>query len=96
MGMNASASGSPRKLSKEASTSLTSDLLPKSCLNLPFLPTPLVFQSADLRLAVLAVRTTMCCMSLHVNSVLASRAKAQMAAARGADADVPVCPLVHW
>lgn len=32
----------------------------------------------------------MCCMSLHVKSLLASRASAQIPAANGAEADVPV------
>lgn len=57
---------------------------------LPFLPTPLVTQSIALRLAGFAVLTTMCCISLQVSSLFASRARAQIPAAKGADADVPV------
>lgn len=57
---------------------------------LPFLPTPLTCQSSALRFAGLAVRTTICCISRHVKLRLASKAKAQIPAARGAEADVPV------
>lgn len=62
---------------------------------LPFLPTPLTCQSSALRFAGLAVRTTMCCMSRHVKFLLASSAKAQIPAASGADAEVPVWLAVH-
>lgn len=62
---------------------------------LPFLPTPLTVQSGARRLAGLAVATTMCCMSLQVSWLFASSARAQMPAARGAEADVPVWLLVH-
>ena len=41
------------------------------------------------------VKTTKCCMSLQVRLGLASKAKAQMPAASGADADVPVCSDVQ-
>lgn len=58
--------------------------------NSPFLPTPFTFQSEDLRLAGRAVRTTICCISRHVSSLFDSSARAQMPAAKGADADVPV------
>lgn len=61
----------------------------------PFLPTPLTVQSGARRLAGLAVATTMCCMSLQVSRLFASSARAQMPAARGAEADVPVWLLVH-
>ena len=37
----------------------------------------------------------MCCTSLHVRSGLASRARAMMAAAIGAEAEVPVCFIVQ-
>ena len=37
----------------------------------------------------------MCWTSLQVRSGLASRARAMMAAAMGAEADVPVCFIVH-
>ena len=62
---------------------------------LPFRPTPFTCQSSALRLAGLAVRTTMCCISRHVKLRLASKAKAQIPAANGADADVPVWLAVH-
>lgn len=62
----------------------------------PFLPTPLVTQSRAFRFAGLAVLTTMCCISRQVRLGLASRARAQIPAARGADAEVPVWLLVHW
>jgi len=61
----------------------------------PFLPTPLITQSGACRFAGLAVLTTMCCMSLQVRSLFASRARAQMPAANGADAEVPVWLLVQ-
>lgn len=41
------------------------------------------------------VRTTICCMSLHVRVGFASSARAHIPAARGADAEVPVCSTVH-
>ena len=37
----------------------------------------------------------MCCTSLHVRSGFASRARAMMAAAIGAEAEVPVCFMVQ-
>ena len=37
----------------------------------------------------------MCCTSLHVRSGLASRVRATMAAAMGAEAEVPVCFIVQ-
>ena len=57
---------------------------------LPFLPTPLVCQSSAFKFAGLADRTTMCCMSRHVKFRFASNARAQIPAASGAEADVPV------
>ncbi|KAF1770922.1 hypothetical protein GCK72_002746 [Caenorhabditis remanei] len=57
----------------------------------PFLDHPGLFSSGF----QLAVRRTRCCISLHVNSGFASRARAIIPAARGADADVPVCLSVH-
>lgn len=62
----------------------------QNCNNLPFLPTPFTFQSEDFRLAGRAVRTTICCMSRHVSSLLDSNARAQIPAAKGAEAEVPV------
>lgn len=41
------------------------------------------------------VKTTKYCMSLHVSVGLASKAKAQIPAAKGAEADVPVCSTVQ-
>ena len=41
------------------------------------------------------VNTTRCCMSLQVRLELASKAKAQIPAANGAEADVPVWSEVH-
>lgn len=43
----------------------------------------------------LDVNTTKYCISLQVRLGLASRARAQIPAARGAEADVPVCSTVH-
>lgn len=63
--------------------------------NSPFRPTPLVTQSKAFRLAGFAVLTTMCCISLQVKSLLASRARAHIPAAKGADADVPVWLVVQ-
>ena len=60
---------------------------------IPLRPTPLTCQSSAFRLAGLAVRTTMCCMSLHVRFLFDSRAKAQIPAASGADADVPLSAI---
>ena len=38
----------------------------------------------------------MCCMSRHPNFGFASSVSATIAAAIGAEADVPVCDEVHW
>lgn len=48
-----------------------------------------------IRWPLLAVRTTMCCMSRHVRFRFASSTKAQIPAASGAAADVPVWLGVH-
>ncbi len=67
------------------------------CFSLPARPTPLMLQSAAFRPFGLAVAITICCMSLQVSSVLASKAKALIPAASGAEADVPVWfPVQSW
>jgi len=57
---------------------------------IPFRPTPLKFQSEANKCVGLAVNTTICCISLQVNLLLASSVKATIPAASGAEADVPV------
>jgi hypothetical protein len=51
---------------------------------------PLVTQPLSWSGSGLDVKTTRCCISLQVRLELASRAKAQIPAARGAEAEVPV------
>lgn len=48
------------------------------------------FQSSEIKFSDLAVLTTMCCISLQVRLGLAWSANAQIPAAKGAEALVPV------
>lgn len=59
------------------------------------LPTPLTFQSSAFKSRFRADCTIMCCISRQLRLGLASRTRAAIAAAMGADADVPVCLAVH-
>ena len=65
--------------------------------NAIYFPTPLVVQSLapPKSGAGFEVWTTMCCMSRHVSEGFASSAKAHNPAAKGADADVPVCYTIQ-
>lgn len=61
--------------------------------NQPLRPTPLTNQPlSSLRGSYREVMTTRCCMSRHVRSGFASKARAHIPAANGAEALVPGIP----
>lgn len=55
----------------------------------------LKLSASTLQVTELVVNSPMCCMSRQVKLGLASKANAAIPAARGADADVPVCDVVQ-
>ena len=77
-------------------TNWAASIMPKPKAWLTRLPTPLVFQSSAFRYFGFAVSTIKCCTSRQVRLRFASKAKAMMPAAIGADAEVPVWFSVHW
>ena len=58
-------------------------------------PTAFCDQSLARRLALCAHRTVICWTSLQVNSGLTSKISAMIPAAKGAEAEVPVCVEVQ-